>query len=70
MNNEPKFPSWLTFVDRAPDDSTFLRLMVLNPVNDAVSTMVNKVIETDPPLPEPGASDLHIDERPRPDSVA
>ncbi|MBU0507657.1 hypothetical protein KKH27_02295 [bacterium] len=61
MTNDPKFPSWLVFADRAPDDGTFLRLMVLNPVNDAVSTMVNCVIETDPPLNAPGPDDLHIE---------
>lgn len=66
MQNEPKFPPWLVFVDRAPDDGAFLRLMVVNPVNDAVSTMVNRVIETDPPRAVPGAGDLHVDEHPRP----
>jgi len=69
MQNEPKFPPWLVFVDRAPDDGAFLRLMVVNPVNDAVSTMVNRVVETDPPLPLPGSGDLHVDERVRTGAV-
>lgn len=69
MKSEPKFPPWLVFVDRAPDDGAFLRLMVVNPVNDAVSTMVNHVIETDPPPPRPGPDDLHIEEHPRSGAV-
>ncbi|RPH95300.1 hypothetical protein EHM69_04785 [candidate division KSB1 bacterium] len=66
MSTKPKFPSWLIFVDRAPDDTSFLRLMVLNPENDAVSTFVNYVVETDPEGYAPQASDLHTSAQPRP----
>lgn len=66
MNTEPNFPPWLTFVDRAPDEGALLRLMILNPVNDAVSVMVNRVIDADPPRYAPGASDLHTSAHPRP----
>lgn len=49
MQTEPKFPHWLIFVERAPDEGTLLRLLVLNPFNDAPCTFINAVIETDPP---------------------
>lgn len=51
MQTEPKFPHWLIFVDHAPDNGALLRLLVLNPFNDAPCTFVNAVIETDPPSP-------------------
>jgi len=66
MNNEPKFPAWLSFVERAPDEGQLLRLMVLNPFNDAVSVMLNRVIDADPPRHAPGPSDLHTSAHPRP----
>jgi hypothetical protein len=59
MPSEPKWPPWLIFVDRAPDDSALLRLMVLNPENDAVSTFINEVIDADPDGYAPRARDLH-----------
>jgi len=59
MKSESKWPPWLIFVDRAPDDNALLRLMVLNPENDAVSTFVNEVIDADPDGYAPRASDLH-----------
>jgi hypothetical protein len=59
MKSEPKWPPWLIFVERAPDDNAFLRLMVLNPENDAVSTFVNEVIDADPDGYAPRARDLH-----------
>jgi hypothetical protein len=64
MMSEPNSPPWLTFVDRAPDESALLRLMVLNPFNGAMSTFVNELIDTDPPGYEPCAADLHTDAHP------
>ncbi len=64
MHTEPNSPPWLTFVNRAPDESSLLRLMVLNPFNGAMSTFVDELIETDPPEYAPRASDLHTDAHP------
>ena len=64
MNDKPKLPPWLIFVDRAPDDTALLRLMVLNPENDAVSTFVNEVIDADPVGYAPRARDLHTAAQP------
>jgi hypothetical protein len=61
MQSPPKYPSWLTFVNRAPDDAPLLRLMVLNPLNDVMSPIVNRIIEADPPLLRPTADGLHTD---------
>jgi hypothetical protein len=61
MQTEPNSPSWLSFVDRAADESSLLRLMVLNPFNGAMSTFVNELIDVDPPGYEPRADDLHTD---------
>jgi hypothetical protein len=60
MISEPNFPPRLDFVEKAPDDGTLLRLMVLNPFNDEMCTFVNAVIETDPQGFAPGAGDLHV----------
>jgi len=65
MKPPPKFPPWLTFVSRAPDDAPLLRLMVLNPLNDDMSPIVNQVIEADPPLLRPSADGLHTDAKQR-----
>jgi hypothetical protein len=59
MNPESKFPSWLTFVDKASDDSALLRLLMLNPFNSEMSTFVNFVIDADPDGYAPSARDLH-----------
>jgi hypothetical protein len=59
MLNEPKSPSELIFVDRYADEASLLRLMVLNPVNNEMSTFVNQVIETDSEDYAPRAGDLH-----------
>jgi hypothetical protein len=61
MQSPPKLPSWLTFVNRAPDDAPLLRLMVLNPLNDVMSPIINQVIEADPPLLRLTADSLHTD---------
>lgn len=66
MSSKPKFPSWLVFVDRQDDDTALLRLMVLNPENNAVSTFVNGVIDADPYGYAPRARDLHTDAHPEP----
>ena len=52
---EQKRPNWLVFVDKAPEDGPWLRMMVLNPLNGAMSTMINTPIDADPRLfiPEP-----------------
>jgi hypothetical protein len=47
-DSERKQPNWLVFVDKAPDDGQLLRMMVLNPFNGAMSTLVNTPIEADP----------------------
>lgn len=53
-------PPWLTFVSRADNDFAWLRLMVINPLNGAVSTMVEDSIEIEPVDLSPRASNLHI----------
>ena len=63
MKSETKWPPWLIFVDRAPDDNTFLRLMLLNPENDAMSVFVNQVIEADPDGYAPRSRDLNTARR-------
>lgn len=65
MSNEPKCAIELTFVNRDPDESSLLRLMVLNPVNNEMSTFVNQVIETDSGDYAPRADDLHTFAYPR-----
>jgi hypothetical protein len=65
MSNEPKSTLELTFVSRDPDETGLLRLMVLNPCNNEMSTFVNQVIETDSPDYEPRAADLHTFAYPR-----
>jgi hypothetical protein len=47
-DREPNRPNWLIFVDKAPDDGPWLRMMVLNPLNGAMSTMINTPIDADP----------------------
>lgn len=47
-DREQKRPNWLVFVDKAPDDGPWLRMMVLNPLNGAMSTMINTPIDADP----------------------
>ena len=59
MQETPKSPSWLTFVSKAVDDAPLLRLMVLNPMNDAMSPMLNHVIDCDPCGYNPGSANLH-----------
>jgi hypothetical protein len=59
MKLQPNLPEWLTFVNRAADDAPLLRLMVLNPVNDTMSTIVNQVIDVDPCGYNPGSANLH-----------
>ena len=68
MNTERKSSPELNFVSRDPDMGALLRLMVVNPINDTVCTMINTAIETDPPLYMPGPDDLPIDDRPQPDT--
>jgi hypothetical protein len=58
MTESPKSPSWLTFVSKAEDDAPLLRLMVLNPMNDAMSPMLNLLIDADPCGYNPGSANL------------
>ena len=53
-------PPWLTFVSRADNDFVWLRLMVINPLNGAVSTMVEDSVDIEPVDLSPRASSLHI----------
>jgi hypothetical protein len=53
-------PPWLTFVSRADNDFALLRLMVINPINGAISTMLEEPIEVEPVDFSPRASNLHI----------
>jgi hypothetical protein len=59
MLKEPKHIPWLHFVDKAPDDGPLLRLMVLNPINNELSTFSNQVVDTDPEGYAIRPSDLH-----------
>ncbi len=45
---QSEHPKWLVFVDKAPDDEPWLRMMVLNPLNGAMSTFINRPIDADP----------------------
>jgi hypothetical protein len=47
MNKKPKFPPWLTFVSKAPENDPWFRLMVENPVNGQLSTFSNILIDLD-----------------------
>jgi hypothetical protein len=59
MNPEPKFPPWLTFVDRAAEDAPLLRLLMLNPINGATSAFINREIAAGLPLFTLSAEDPH-----------
>lgn len=41
-------PKWLTFVSQAPDDGPWLRMMITNPLNDAMCPLINEPIDIDP----------------------
>jgi hypothetical protein len=56
MESKKKFPPWLVFVNRAPDDDSWLQLMVVNPINGETSTLSDTLIETD--WNEPGPQHL------------
>jgi hypothetical protein len=45
--SEPNAPKWLIFVNKAPDDGPWLRMMVLNPFNGAMCPMINTPIEAE-----------------------
>ncbi len=51
-------PAWMTFVSRADETSPWLRLMIVNPVNGAMSITLFEPIEVDPPDFGPTANDL------------
>lgn len=52
MQNANSKPSWLVFVDRAPEDDPWLQLMVINPMNGQTSTLSDKLIEPDSNEPD------------------
>ena len=47
MTNDVIVPSWLTTVSQAPEHDPWLRLMMLNPVNNEVSVFINRIIDLD-----------------------
>ncbi len=57
---EQKRPNWLVFVDKAPEDGPWLRMMVLNPLNGAMSTMINTPIDADPRDPSEDSAPMTI----------
>jgi hypothetical protein len=50
---EPGAPKWLIFVNKAPDDGPWLRMMVLNPLNGAMCPMINTPVDPDTHLGTP-----------------
>ena len=46
---ERELPKWLIFVNKVTDDGPWLRMMVCNPLNDAMCPLINEPIEADPP---------------------
>ena len=44
---EPGAPKWLIFVNKAPDDGPWLRMMVLNPFNGAMCPLIDTPVQAD-----------------------
>ncbi|MBK8131174.1 MAG: hypothetical protein IPK53_20415 [bacterium] len=52
MRYDEKRPKWLEFVETAPEDEDWFRLMVENPCNGQISTISTNIINMDPPVRE------------------
>jgi len=52
MRYDEKRPKWLEFVEQAPEDEDWFRLMVENPMNGSISTISPNIINLDPPVRE------------------
>ncbi len=49
MKYDEKHPHWLVFVEAAPEQDDWYRLMVENPCNGQISTISTKIIDLEAP---------------------
>lgn len=50
MRYDERRPHWLVFVETAPDEEDWYRLMVENPCNGQISTISTKIIDLEAPV--------------------
>ncbi len=56
MKYDDRRPHWLVFVEAAPEQDDWYRLMVENPCNGQISTISTKIIDLEAPVrPEEAA---------------